>query len=226
MIEAFIFDLDGVITDTAKFHYLAWKELGLKIDIEIDEEFNESLKGISRTESLERILIKGNKQNEFTLKEKEDLANDKNKYYVELIKHISPKDILPGIENLLKEIKLNNIKIGLASASKNATMVLNNLGLNSYFDFIADAAKCKNSKPNPEIFIMAANGLDVDPLNSIGIEDAMAGIDAINSANMYSVGVGDKDSLNKANIVFENTQTIDFNQIVNSYKACKYITNI
>ncbi|CEH33829.1 beta-phosphoglucomutase [Romboutsia lituseburensis] len=226
MIEAFIFDLDGVITDTAKFHYLAWKELGLKIDIEIDEEFNESLKGISRMESLERILIKGNKQNEFTLKEKEDLANDKNKYYVELIKHISPKDILPGIENLLKEIKLNNIKIGLASASKNATMVLNNLGLNSYFDFIADAAKCKNSKPNPEIFIMAANGLDVDPLNSIGIEDAMAGIDAINSANMYSVGVGDKDSLNKANIVFENTQTIDFNQIVNSYKACKYITNI
>lgn len=226
MIEAFIFDLDGVITDTAKFHYLAWKELGLKIDIEIDEEFNESLKGISRMESLERILIKGNKQNEFTLKEKEDLANDKNKYYVELIKHISPKDILPGIENLLKEIKLNNIKIGLASASKNATMVLNNLGLNSYFDFIADAAKCKNSKPNPEIFIMAANGLGVDPLNSIGIEDAMAGIDAINSANMYSVGVGDKDSLNKANIVFENTQTIDFNQIVNSYKACKYITNI
>lgn len=226
MIEAFIFDLDGVITDTAKFHYLAWKELGLKIDIEIDEEFNESLKGISRMESLERILIKGNKQNEFTLKEKEDLANDKNKYYVELIKHISPKDILPGIENLLKEIKLNNIKIGLASASKNATMVLNNLGLNSYFDFIADAAKCKNSKPNPEIFIMAANGLNVDPLNSIGIEDAMAGIDAINSANMYSVGVGDKDSLNKANIVFENTQTIDFNQIVNSYKACKYITNI
>lgn len=226
MIEAFIFDLDGVITDTAKFHYLAWKELGLKIDIEIDEEFNESLKGISRMESLERILIKGNKQNEFTLKEKEDLANDKNKYYVELIKHISPKDILPEIENLLKEIKLNNIKIGLASASKNATMVLNNLGLNSYFDFIADAAKCKNSKPNPEIFIMAANGLDVDPLNSIGIEDAMAGIDAINSANMYSVGVGDKDSLNKANIVFENTQTIDFNQIVNSYKACKYITNI
>ncbi|MCR8743736.1 beta-phosphoglucomutase [Romboutsia lituseburensis] len=226
MIEAFIFDLDGVITDTAKFHYLAWKELGLKIDIEIDEEFNESLKGISRMESLERILIKGNKQNEFTLKEKEDLANDKNKYYVELIKHISPKDILPGIENLLKEIKLNNIKIGLASASKNATMVLNNLGLNSYFDFIADAAKCKNSKPNPEIFIMAANGLDVDPLNSIGIEDAMAGIDAINSANMYSVGVGDKDSLSKANIVFENTQNIDFNQIVNSYKACKYITNI
>lgn len=226
MIEAFIFDLDGVITDTAKFHYLAWKELGLKIDIEIDEEFNESLKGISRMESLERILIKGNKQNEFTLKEKEDLANDKNKYYVELIKHISPKDILPGIENLLKEIKLNNIKIGLASASKNATMVLNNLGLNSYFDFIADAAKCKNSKPNPEIFIMAANGLNVDPLNSIGIEDAMAGIDAINSADMYSVGVGDKDSLNKANIVFENTQTIDFNQIVNSYKACKYITNI
>ena len=165
MIEAFIFDLDGVITDSAKYHYLAWKELGQKLGIQIDEEFNESLKGISRVESLERILIYGNKQNKFTVEEKENMANDKNQYYVELIKNISSKDILPGINELLEDIKCNNIKIGLASASKNATMVLEKLGLKEYFDFIADASKCKNSKPNPEIFLMAAKGLGVNPIN-------------------------------------------------------------
>lgn len=220
MIEAFIFDLDGVITDTANYHYLAWKALGDKLGIKIDEEFNETLKGISRMESLERILIYGNKQNDFTVKEKEKMANDKNQYYVELIKNISPKDILPGIEKLLKDIKSNNIKIGLASASKNATMVLENLGLKESFDFIADASKCKNSKPNPEIFLMAAKGLGINPINCIGVEDAIAGIDAINDANMYSVGVGDESSLGKANIVFSDTNKLNFKYIVENYSCC------
>jgi beta-phosphoglucomutase len=222
MIEAFIFDLDGVITDTAHYHYLAWKELGEKIDIKIDEEFNESLKGISRMESLERILIHGNKQNDFTIEEKEKMAHDKNKYYVELIKNVTPKDILPGIKDLLNEIKDNNIKIGLASASKNAVMVLKNLDLYDYFDFIADAAKCKNSKPDPEIFIMAANGLSVDHINCIGIEDASAGVEAINTANMYSVGIGDKLILNKAKLIFENTSQLSFEEIMKNYKCIKY----
>ena len=222
MIEAFIFDLDGVITDTAHYHYLAWKELGEKIDIKIDEEFNESLKGISRMESLEKILIHGNKQNDFTIEEKEKMAHDKNKYYVELIKNVTPKDILPGIKDLLNEIKDNNIKIGLASASKNAVMVLENLDLYDYFDFIADATKCKNSKPDPEIFIMAANGLDVDNINCIGIEDASAGVEAINTANMYSVGIGDKLILNKAKLIFENTSQLSFEEIIKNYKCVKH----
>lgn len=221
MIEAFIFDLDGVITDTAHYHYLAWKELGEKIDIKIDEEFNESLKGISRMESLERILIHGNKQNDFTIEEKEKMAHDKNKYYVELIKNVTPKDILPGIKDLLNEIKDNNIKIGLASASKNAVMVLENLDLYDYFDFIADAAECKNSKPDPEIFIMAANGLNVEHINCIGIEDASAGVEAINTANMYSVGIGDKLILNKAKLIFENTSQLSFEEIIKNYKCIK-----
>ena len=168
MIDAFIFDLDGVITDTAEYHYLAWKELANKIGIEIDREFNETLKGVSRMESLERILVHGNKQ------------NDKNMYYVSLIENITPKDILPGISKLLENIKSNNIKIGLASASKNANMVLNNLKLVNYFDFIADASKCKNSKPAPDIFLMALKGLNVEAKNCIGIEDAYSGIEAIN----------------------------------------------
>ncbi|WP_042273133.1 beta-phosphoglucomutase [[Clostridium] dakarense] len=198
MVEAFIFDLDGVITDTAHFHYLAWKELGDKLGIDIDEKFNESLKGISRMESLERILIHGKKENDFVKEEKLIMADNKNNYYVSLIEDISPKDVLPGIKELLENIKLNNIKIGLASASKNAIKVLNNLKLIDYFDFIADASKCENSKPAPEIFLMAAKGLSVNPKNCIGIEDASAGIESINEAGMYSVGVGDFEILKKS----------------------------
>ena len=173
MIDAFIFDLDGVITDTAEYHYLAWKELANKIGIEIDREFNETLKGVSRMESLERILVHGNKK--------------------------------------------NNIKIGLASASKNATMVLNNLKLVNYFDFIADASKCKNSKPAPDIFLMALNGLNVEAKNCIGIEDAYSGIEAINTSGMYSVGVGDKETLKNANLVVEDTTYLEFDTLMDIF---------
>lgn len=217
MIEAIIFDLDGVITDTAKYHYLAWKELGSKIDIEIDEEVNESLKGISRMESLERILAYGNKESEFSSEEKLDMANNKNDYYISLIQNLTPKDILPGIECLLNEIKSKSIKIGLASASKNAISVLTNLKLIDCFDFIADASKCKNSKPAPDIFLMAAEGLNVEPKNCIGIEDASSGIDAINSAGMYSVGVGDFKTLSKANYVVDKTDNLTLSNILSEY---------
>lgn len=217
MINAFIFDLDGVITDTAEYHYLAWKELGDKIGITIDREFNETLKGISRMESLERILIHGDKQNDFTFEEKENMANDKNKYYVSLIENIQPKDILPGIVNLLDSLKSNDIKIGLASASKNAVMVLNNLKLIDYFDFVADASKCKNSKPAPDVFLMASHGLGIDPKNCIGIEDAYSGVEAINSSGMYSVGVGDAEILKNADLVVESTEYLDFNFLINAF---------
>ncbi|WP_286155269.1 beta-phosphoglucomutase [Romboutsia ilealis] len=214
MIDAFIFDLDGVITDTAEYHYLAWKELANSIGIEIDREFNETLKGISRMESLDKILIHGKKQNDFTIEEKGKMANDKNMYYVSLIENITPKDILPGISNLLEDIKSNNKKIGLASASKNATMVLNNLKLVNYFDFIADASKCKNSKPAPDIFLMALKGLNVEAKNCIGIEDAYSGIEAINASGMYSIGVGDKEILKNANLVVKDTTYLKFDTLM------------
>ncbi len=214
MIDAFIFDLDGVITDTAEYHYLAWKKLADEIGIDIDREFNETLKGVSRMESLERILIHGNKQNNFTVEEKEKMADDKNQYYISLIEKITPKDILPGISKLLENIKSNNIKIGLASASKNATMVLNNLKLIDYFDFIADASECKNSKPAPDIFLMALNGLNVEAKNCIGIEDAYSGVEAINASGIYSVGVGDKKILKNANLVVEDTKCLEFDTLI------------
>lgn len=218
MVEAFIFDLDGVITDTAHFHYLAWKELGNKIGIEIDEEFNETLKGISRMESLERMLVFGGKENDYTNEEKVRMATDKNNYYVTLIETITPKDILPGIKELLTDIKSNGVKIGLASASKNAVMVLKNLQLIEYFDFIADAAICKNSKPAPDIFLMAAEGLNVSPVNCIGIEDASAGVDSINTSNMYSVGVGNEDVLKEADYIVNCTEKLNFKELVNKFK--------
>ena len=217
MIEAFIFDLDGVLVDTAKYHYLAWNKLGDSIGISIDEDFNENLKGISRMESLERILSYGKKENDFTIEEKLNMAKDKNDYYVSLIQNITPKDILPGVKELLEDIKSNDIKIGLASASKNAVMVLNNLELINYFDFIVDASKCEHSKPAPDIFLMAAKGLGVNPNNCIGIEDASAGIDSINTAGMYSIGVGDSKTLNKAMYIVSNTNELIFKSILKEY---------
>ncbi|MBC2263553.1 beta-phosphoglucomutase [Listeria booriae] len=189
-LEAVIFDLDGVITDSAHFHYLAWKQLAADINIEIDEAFNETLKGISRMDSLDLILAKGGREQDFTLAEKEELAAKKNAHYVELLKDLSPADILPGIASLLEAIRAAGLKIALASVSKNAPMVLAALDLTDSFDYLADAAKITHSKPDPEIFLVAAAGLGVAPENAVGIEDAQAGVEAIKSAGMKAIGVG------------------------------------
>ncbi|MBC2318161.1 beta-phosphoglucomutase [Listeria booriae] len=189
-LEAVIFDLDGVITDSAHFHYLAWKQLAADIDIDIDEAFNETLKGISRMDSLDLILAKGGREQDFTLAEKEELAAKKNAHYVELLKDLSPADILPGIASLLEAIRAAGLKIALASVSKNAPMVLAALSLTASFDYLADAAKITHSKPDPEIFLVAAAGLGVAPENAVGIEDAQAGVEAIKSAGMKAIGVG------------------------------------
>ncbi len=216
-IEAFIFDLDGVITDTAEFHYLAWKKLGEDLGIPFDREFNETLKGVSRTDSLERILTLGNRQNDFTESEKNDLATKKNAQYVELIRNISEKDLLPGIESFLKQIKEAGIKISMASASKNALMVVKALGIIDYFDHIVDAATVINSKPNPEVFLKAAEAVSAKPENCIGVEDAAAGVDAINEANMFSVAIGDATILGHANLVLSSTEELDLDRIIDQY---------
>jgi beta-phosphoglucomutase len=217
-IKAFVFDLDGVITDTAEYHFLAWEKTANTLDIPFDRKFNENLKGVSRMESLEKILVNGNKQNDLAYEEKLRLANDKNQYYVELIKQVTENDLLPGIEELLKELKQKKIKIGLASASKNAMTVIEGLKVGKYFDFIADAAICKNSKPAPDIFLMAAEGLGIEPKYCVGVEDAEAGIEAINSANMFSVGVGELVSMRKADMIVENTKGLSLERIIENFK--------
>lgn len=190
MIKGIIFDLDGVITDTAKFHYKAWKRLASRLGIDIDEDFNEGLKGVSRMDSLKRILEHGNVLDKYSREDLEALAEDKNEDYKKLLEDLKKEDILDGIEDFINEIRYNNIKIGLASVSKNAPMILDKLGLINKIDFIADPAKVEKGKPAPDIFIEAARGLGIDIKDTIGIEDARSGVDAMKACNMRSVGIG------------------------------------
>jgi beta-phosphoglucomutase len=217
-IQAFIFDLDGVITDTAEYHYLAWRALGEELGIPFTREFNEELKGVSRMDSLEKILALGNREDDFSLEEKEALASKKNEHYVRLIENISPDDILPGIKDLITEIKENGYRLGLASVSKNAFTVMDSLGLRGEFDVIVDAATIAKGKPDPEIFLTAAKHLNVDPSACIGIEDAAAGVDSIKDAGMFAVGVGSEESLAKADIIYSSTEQLSLANIVKAYQ--------
>ena len=217
-LRAFIFDLDGVITDTAEYHYLAWKQLANEMGITFTREDNERLKGISRMESLEIILEIGNKQSSYTVEEKEKLATQKNEHYMELIKQITPNDCLPGIKQLLNDIKAAGYKLGLASVSKNAPAVMNSLQLSDQFDYMVDAHTIKKGKPDPEIFLKAAERLGVHADECIGIEDAEAGVEAIKSAGMFAVGVGSKDQLAKADLLYSNTSDLSLNEIIREYR--------
>ncbi|WP_096189927.1 beta-phosphoglucomutase [Evansella halocellulosilytica] len=220
-ISAFIFDLDGVITDTAEYHFEAWSALAEEIGIEIDEEFNEQLKGVSRIESLQRILKHGRKENDFTMEEITDLAAKKNDHYKKLIAKITPEDILPGILDLLEDIKQARIPIALGSASKNAPFIIDQLKLYRYFDYIVDAGEVMNGKPHPETFLTAADHLGVSYETCIGIEDAEAGVTAIKAAMMFAVGIGSKEILDEADIIFPETKTLSFEKI----KAAFYSAN-
>lgn len=221
MIKAFIFDLDGVITDTAEFHFEAWKALAAELGIIFDREFNEQLKGVGRLDSLERILVLGEKQEAYTLEEKKKLADKKNEHYKELIANLTPVNILPGIKELLIDIKEKGFKLGLASASKNAPAVLRSLELYDMFDAIANAADVANSKPAPDIFLLAASELGVDGSLCIGIEDAASGIESIHAAGMFAVGVGDEASLSDADYFVKSTDQLSVEGIISAWKKNK-----
>lgn len=177
-LKGVVFDLDGVITDTAHYHYLAWKKTAESIGIEFDEAFNENLKGVSRIDSLLLILKKDGRENDFTEEQIEALAADKNDFYVSLLKEITPADVLPGIKELIVDLKKQNLKCAIASVSKNARTVLSALEMEQEFDYIVDAAKITKSKPDPEIFVEACRGLGLETSEVVGIEDAQAGIEA------------------------------------------------
>jgi len=215
--KAFIFDLDGVITDTAEFHFLAWQKLAQELGVSMDRQFNEQLKGISRMESLERILELTPSSRSLSYEERLRLANQKNDHYLEFIDLINPDYILPGIESLLKKIKAQHIKIALGSASKNALKVLEKLLLTNYFDYVVDATKVTKGKPNPETFTTAADFLNIPYSECIGLEDAAVGVEAINKANMFSVGVGALEHLSHADYQVGNTSELMFEEIVKRY---------
>ena len=198
-VQAVIFDLDGVITDTALYHFKAWQKLADKLNIFFDEKINERLKGIDRVNSLKIILE--NSEYQYTQDELAKLSDEKNEYYKELIGTMTPKDMLPGALQLLSTLKQMEIKIGLASASQNAITVLEKLKIIDFFDYIADASKIKKGKPDPEIFLTVVKNLNMNIENCIGVEDARAGIRAIKSAGIYAIGIGSVEILNEADEV-------------------------
>lgn len=215
MKKGFAFDLDGVITDTAKFHYVAWKELADSIGITIDLQFNEQLKGISRMDSLEKILAYGGKENDYTAEQKEEMAADKNANYVKLLDDLSPADLLPGVKAFLDAAKEMNVPCSLASASKNAPFILKKLGVYDYFDAIVDPATLKKGKPDPEIFVRAAELIHIDPSEAVGFEDAQAGIEGIKGAGMYAVGVEGNEPLTEADMTIKSFEELNVSDLLN-----------
>lgn len=211
-LQAVIFDLDGVITDTAEYHYVAWKNIGNELGIDIDRPFNEQLKGVSRTESLNRLLAFGGRE-DLSEKERNFYAEKKNDQYKQLITQITPADTLPGITEVLEELRSENMKIGLASASRNAFFVIDRLQLDDYFDVMVDVEKVANGKPDPEIFLTAAAKLGVDPRTCVGIEDAEAGVEAIKRADMTAIGIGSATDLALADLVLPSTDELTLDVI-------------
>ncbi|MDQ2820930.1 MAG: beta-phosphoglucomutase [Pseudomonadota bacterium] len=196
---AVVFDLDGVITDTAHYHYLAWKRLAESVNVPFDEAFNEHLKGVDRMGSLDLIL--GTAAGNYTREQKLALADSKNRHYQELIATMGAKDLLPGAVDALAAVRAAGLSIGLASVSKNAFTVLDMLGIRDCFDVVVDAALITYSKPHPEIFLTAAAQLGVAPGACLGVEDAVAGVASIKSAGMFALGVGDPRVLTQADRV-------------------------
>jgi beta-phosphoglucomutase len=211
-IKAFIFDLDGVIVDTAKYHYLAWKRLAGELGFFFSEKDNERLKGVSRMQSLEILLEVGGLQ--FDENKKIELATKKNNWYVEYILQMTPKEILPGVINFLESTKKYGIKTALGSASKNAPTILERIDLMKYFDVIIDGNEVSNAKPNPEVFLKAAEKLGVLPNECVVFEDAEAGVEAAINGKMHVVGIGDKEILKNAEMIIHGFDNVDINTFI------------
>jgi beta-phosphoglucomutase len=203
LTKACIFDLDGVIVDTAHYHFLAWKRLADELGIRFTVEDNERLKGVSRMESMEILLGLGNVA--LSQHDKETLANKKNTWFVDYVERMMPEEIYPGVKALLEQLRKQGIKTGLASSSKNARTVIQRLHIESYFDVVVDGTMVVNSKPDPEIFLLAASRLGVDTKDCVVFEDAEAGVEAALAAGMRCVGVGSPVQLGKAQRVIEKT---------------------
>lgn len=207
-IQAAIFDLDGVIVDTAKYHYLAWKRLANEVGIDLSLVENERLKGVSRMDSLNIILALGNVTLDKT--RKEELAEKKNGWFLEFVNRMTPAEILPGAKELLLELRNKGFKIALGSSSKNAPLVLRLLNIENLFDVVVDGTMVKNSKPDPEIFLLGAKLLSLPSAACVVFEDAEAGVEAALAAGMKCVGIGSAAQLGKAHQVVSNLIQFSF----------------
>ena len=205
--KAFIFDLDGVIVDTAKYHFLAWQKIASELGIEFTPEHNEQLKGVSRVRSLDIILELG--KIEATQEEKNRWLVQKNEDYLSYLVNMNFSEILPGVIPILQFLKEHQQGIALGSASKNARPILEKTGIISYFDAIVDGNDVTNAKPDPEVFVQAARLLNITNENSIVFEDSVAGIQAANIAKMTSVGIGEAAILHEAKYIFKDFTYMD-----------------
>ena len=205
--KGFIFDLDGVIVDTAKYHYLAWKKLANELGFEFTEEQNEMFKGVSRKRCLEILLDIGNK--EATQEQFDTWMVEKNIDYLAYIDKMDESEILPKVKKVLKYLKKKDQPIALGSASKNAQPILEKVGLLSYFESIVDGNSVTKAKPDPEVFLIAAKDLKMKPEDCIVFEDSVAGIQAANIANMISIGIGDDKILHEADYNFKDFTEMD-----------------
>jgi beta-phosphoglucomutase len=214
-IKAIIFDLDGVIVDTAVFHYQAWKKLANSMGFDLTEAQNEKLKGISRLESLD-ILLEIGKTDAISDEEKQQLATRKNEWYRENILKMTPRDILPGVKNFLEELKKAHYKIAIGSSSKNAGTILERIGMKDFFDALVDGTKITRSKPDPEVFLKGAQELNIPPEQCLVFEDAESGIEAAKNAGMKTIGVGKPENLPQADMVIPGFQNVNISIIENS----------
>ncbi|UVD81909.1 beta-phosphoglucomutase [Mycoplasma iguanae] len=222
MIKGLIFDLDGVITETATLHFLAWKEIVKEININFTEEENSKLKGLSRIDTLKAILKLHKKQ--ISEQKIVFLADKKNEFYKELLNsQLSEKDILPGIVPFLNDAKKHNLKMIIASSSFNAQKILEKIKLNSYFDGIVDPSTIKNGKPAPDIFLAAAKLANLKPEQCIGFEDALAGVEGLKAANIFTIALthNSLEDYSKADLVFKSTNDLNLEKILSIFKSNK-----
>jgi len=217
MIQACLFDLDGVLVDTAHYHFLAWRKLANSLGFDFDERANEALKGVGRMESLERILEWGGLSK--TQEEKEALAHRKNEWYREHLKGMTPDEILPGVLDFLADLEAHHIRKGIGSSSKNAKPILQQVNLYGRFEVIVDGTDLQRSKPDPQVFLLGAQRLGLAPRECLVLEDAAAGIQAARAGGFWAVGVGEPEQFSDAHLVIPGLENVHWTEILQNIPA-------
>ncbi|MFW6270089.1 MAG: beta-phosphoglucomutase [Bacillota bacterium] len=210
-IKGVIFDLDGVITDTADYHFKSWKRLAEEENISFNKKDNEKLRGLTREKSLETIL----KEKDISPSQKKDFLKRKNDYFHEYISDMDESDLLPGVKKLLNRLKQKKIKMGVASSSKNARIIINRLGFEDFFMVIGDGNSVNKNKPAPDIFLYAADKMNIPPVKCVVIEDSKAGVEAAIKAGMKVVGIGPEKRVGKADCIYKEIKNIEIEQLLN-----------
>ena len=212
MTDSCIFDLDGVLVDTATYHFRSWKKLAAKLDFTIEDTLEEKLKGVSRMDSVNIVLEAGGI--EADAEEKAEYARMKNQWYLDSIQDMGPEEILPGVLDFLEDLRSKDIKMAVGSASKNAKTIISKIGIGHFFEIIVDGLMVSRTKPDPEVFLLAAKHLGSKPSNCIVFEDSFKGIEAANEGGFYSVGVGLKENLPNAQIVIPGFESVRFTELL------------